>query len=370
MKYRAKQKAVLVLEDGAIFHGHASGHIGIATGEVCFNTGMTGYQEIFTDPSYAGQIMLTTNAHIGNYGVHKEEIESSSVKISGLICKDFNHHNSRPDSNSSLQDYFEKEKLVAICDVDTRALVRYIRDKGAMNAIISSAHTDIDLLKIELSKVPSMKGLELSSTVSTKTPYLFGKLNSSYKVAVLDLGIKTNILRCLAQRDCSLKVFPMHTSLEEMLLWNPDGFFLSNGPGDPSAMSETVYEVSKIINHNIPVFGICLGHQMIGISAGLKTFKMHNGHRGINHPVINLETGKGEITSQNHGFSISMDSLHDSKNVLLTHKNLNDNSVEGIRLKNRPCFSVQYHPESSPGPHDSRYLFDEFLTLVKAHKNN
>jgi carbamoyl-phosphate synthase small subunit len=215
-----------------------------------------------------------------------------------------------------------------------------------------------------------MEGLELSSTVSTKTPYLFGKPNSSYKVAVLDLGIKTNILRCLAQRDCFLKVFPMHTSLEEMLLWNPDGFFLSNGPGDPSAMSETVYEVSKIINHNIPVFGICLGHQMIGISAGLKTFKMHNGHRGINHPVINLETGKGEITSQNHGFSISMDSLHDSKNVLLTHKNLNDNSVEGIRLKNRPCFSVQYHPESSPGPHDSRYLFDQFLTLIKAHKNN
>jgi carbamoyl-phosphate synthase small subunit len=369
MKYRVKQKAVLILEDGAIFHGHAAGYIGTATGEVCFNTGMTGYQEIFTDPSYTGQIMLTTNAHIGNYGIHLDEIESSSIKISGLICKDFNNHNSRPSSNMSLQEYFENQKLVAICDLDTRALVRYIRDKGAMNAIISSTITDIDLLTSELSEVPTMEGLELSSTVSTQTPYLFGDQSSSYKVAVLDLGVKTNILRCLAQRDCFLKVFPIYTSIQEMLSWNPDGIFLSNGPGDPSAMPEVVSLVTNIIAQNIPVFGICLGHQMIGLSQGLKTFKMHNGHRGINHPVINLETGKGEITSQNHGFAISMDSVDESETVILTHKNLNDNSVEGIRLKGRACFSVQYHPESSPGPHDSRYLFDQFLTHIKTHKN-
>ena len=369
MKYQSKQKAILILEDGSIFHGHAAGLKGTATGEVCFNTGMTGYQEIFTDPSYAGQLMLTTNAHIGNYGAHGDEIESESVKISGLICKDFNDHNSRPASSMSLQEYFEKEGLVAICDVDTRALVRYVRDKGAMNAIISSDNSDIESLKTQLAKVPSMEGLELSSTVSTKDAYTFGNKNSTYKVAVLDLGVKRNILRCLAERDCFMKVFPMHTSIEDMLAWNPDGFFLSNGPGDPSAMPEVIAEVTKILDSGLPIFGICLGHQMIGLSSGLKTYKMHNGHRGINHPVFNLESGKGEITSQNHGFAISMESLEGHENIVLTHKNLNDNTVEGIRLKDRSCFSVQYHPESSPGPHDSRYLFDQFVESIKLYKN-
>jgi len=369
MKYQAKQKAVLLLEDGTIFHGNAAGLKGTATGEVCFNTGMTGYQEIFTDPSYTGQLMLTTNAHIGNYGVHDDEVESGSVKISGLICKDFNNHNSRPASSMSLQEYYEKEGLVAICNVDTRALVRYVRDKGAMNAIISSEITDIEFLKAELAKVPSMEGLELSSTVSTKEAYTFGDENADYRVAVLDLGVKRNILRCLADRGCFLKVFPMHTSMEDMLAWNPDGFFLSNGPGDPSAMPKVITEVTKILEAGLPIFGICLGHQMIGLSSGLTTYKMHNGHRGINHPVFNLETGKGEITSQNHGFSISMESLEGHDNIVLTHKNLNDNTVEGIRLKDRLCFSVQYHPESSPGPHDSRYLFDQFVDHIKTHKN-
>ena len=369
MKYQVKQKAVLLLEDGAIFHGYAAGLKGTATGEVCFNTGMTGYQEIFTDPSYTGQIMLTTNAHIGNYGVHKHEVESDSVKISGLICKDFNDHNSRVASSMSLQEYFEQESLVAICDVDTRALVHYVRDKGAMNAIISSDNLDIDFLKAELAKVPSMDGLELSSKVSTKEVYTFGDENAAIKVAVLDLGVKKNILRCLSDRGCLLKVFPMHTSMEDMLAWNPDGFFLSNGPGDPSAMPKVIAEVSKILEAGLPIFGICLGHQMIGLSSGLKTYKMHNGHRGINHPVLNLESGKGEITSQNHGFAISMDSLEGHDNIVLTHKNLNDNTVEGIRLKDRSCFSVQYHPESSPGPHDSRYLFDKFVNNIKMHKN-
>jgi len=367
MKYTTKQKAILLLEDGAIFYGHVAGLTGIATGEVCFNTGMTGYQEIFTDPSYKGQLMLTTSAHIGNYGTHEIEVESDGVKISGLICKDFNNHNSRPDSTMSLQDYFVKESIVAICDVDTRALVRYIRDKGAMNAIISSANMDVNYLTERLAKVPSMDGLELSSTVSTKSPYTFGNEDAAIRVAVLDLGVKKNILRCLADRGCYLKVYPSHTTLEEMLAWNPHGFFLSNGPGDPSVMPKVVAEVSKILNAGLPIFGICLGHQMIGLSSGLETYKMHNGHRGINHPVFNLESGKGEITSQNHGFAISMESLEGHDNVILTHKNLNDNTVEGIRLKDRSCFSVQYHPESSPGPHDSRYLFDQFITNITSH---
>jgi len=369
MKYQVKQKALLLLEDGTIFHGHAAGLKGMATGEVCFNTGMTGYQEIFTDPSYTGQLMLTTNAHIGNYGVHKDEVESDSVKISGLICKDFNNHNSRPDSSMSLQDYFEQEGLVAICDVDTRALVHYVRNKGAMNAIISSDNLDLDFLKAELAKVPSMDGLELSSTVSTKEAYTYGDENAAIKVAVLDLGVKKNILRSLSDRGCFLKVFPMHTSMEDMLVWNPDGFFLSNGPGDPSAMPKVIAEVTKVLDSRLPIFGICLGHQMICLSSGLTSYKMHNGHRGLNHPVFNLETGKGEITSQNHGFSISMESLEGHDNIALTHKNLNDNTVEGIRLKDRSCFSVQYHPEASPGPHDSRYLFDQFVNNIKSHKN-
>ena len=369
MKYQVKQKALLLLEDGTIFHGHAAGLKGMATGEVCFNTGMTGYQEIFTDPSYTGQLMLTTNAHIGNYGVHKDEVESDSVKISGLICKDFNNHNSRPDSSMSLQDYFEQEGLVAICDVDTRALVHYVRNKGAMNAIISSDNLDLDFLKAELAKVPSMDGLELSSTVSTKEAYTYGDENAAIKVAVIDLGVKKNILRSLSDRGCFLKVFPMHTSMEDMLVWNPDGFFLSNGPGDPSAMPKVIAEVTKVLDSRLPIFGICLGHQMICLSSGLTSYKMHNGHRGLNHPVFNLETGKGEITSQNHGFSISMESLEGHDNIALTHKNLNDNTVEGIRLKDRSCFSVQYHPEASPGPHDSRYLFDQFVNNIKSHKN-
>ena len=369
MKYQTKQKAVLLLEDGTIFYGNAAGLHGTATGEVCFNTGMTGYQEIFTDPSYTGQMMLMTNAHIGNYGIHKDEVESDCIKIAGLICKDFNDNKSRPGSTMSLQTYFEQERLVAICDVDTRALVRYVRDKGAMNAIVSSENLDINSLTALLAKVPSMEGLELSSTVSTKESYTFGVENASYKVAVLDLGVKKNILRCLADRACFLKVFPIHTSTDDMLAWNPDGFFLSNGPGDPSAMPKVIAEVGNILEAGLPIFGICLGHQMIGLSSGLTTYKMHNGHRGINHPVLNIETGKGEVTSQNHGFSISMESLKGHKNIILTHKNLNDNTVEGIRLKDRSCFSVQFHPESSPGPHDSRYLFDQFINNIKLHKN-
>ena len=369
MQYRQRKKAILLLEDGTVFHGFSAGKLGYATGELCFNTGMTGYQEVFTDPSYFGQLMITTNAHIGNYGVKKTEVESSEIRIAGLICKNLNPNFSRAAGDGNVNDYFINNDKVIITDVDTRAVVRHIRDKGAMNAIISNDETNLDTLKSILDKVPSMQGLELSSKVSTKDAYYFGNEQSTYKVAVLDLGIKTNILRCLAERDCYLKVFPIDTSYNELNSWNPDGFFLSNGPGDPSAMPEVIAEVTKILDSGLPIFGICLGHQMIGLSSGLKTYKMHNGHRGINHPVFNLESGKGEITSQNHGFAICMESLEGQENIVLTHKNLNDNTVEGIRLKDRSCFSVQYHPESSPGPHDSRYLFDQFVDHIKLNKN-
>ena len=365
MKYQKKKEAILVLEDGTIFYGKSAGSQGTATGELCFNTGMTGYQEVFTDPSYFGQLMITTNAHIGNYGANNQEVESDEMRISGLICKNFNQGFSRSKADLSLQEYFEKEKKVVISDVDTRSLVKHIRDKGAMNAIISNVNLDVNSLKEQLQKVPSMEGLELSSSVSTKEAYFVGDETSDLKVAVLDLGVKTNILRCLTERGCYLKVFPMHTSYEDMKSWSPDGFFLSNGPGDPSAMPEVIEEVKKITSDGKAVFGICLGHQALALSEGISTYKMHNGHRGINHPVQNLSSGKAEVTSQNHGFGISKEDILKNNNVEITHTNLNDDTVEGIKLVNKNCFSVQYHPESSPGPHDSRYLFDDFVNNIK-----
>lgn len=365
MKYQAKRDAIVLLKDGTVFYGKAAGAVGTATGEICYNTGMTGYQEVFTDPSYYGQMMVLTNAHIGNYGVNNEEVESSSVKISGFICRDLNDHHSRPLADSSLQEYFETEKIVAVSNIDTRALVSHVRETGAMNAIISTETTDIAELQKQLDKVPSMEGLELASKVSTEEAYFFGAEDAPFKVAVLDLGVKRNILNCLAERGCYLKVFPHDTKFEELQAWNPDGFFLSNGPGDPGIMTDVIDEVKKIIASDKPVFGICLGHQMMALASGLTTYKMHNGHRGINHGVLNLETNRAEVTSQNHGFAVSMDGLDKSENLILTHKNLNDQTVEGFRIKGKDCFSVQFHPESSPGPHDSRYLFDQFLTLLK-----
>ncbi|MGB0882360.1 MAG: glutamine-hydrolyzing carbamoyl-phosphate synthase small subunit, partial [Vicingaceae bacterium] len=345
-----------------------AGLIGTTTGEICFNTGMTGYQEIFTDPSYYGQIMTTTTAHIGNYGTTNKEVESDSVKIAGLVCKKFSEVFSRDAADTSLQQYFEDHNIVAISDVDTRMLVRHIRDKGAMNAIISSEIFDVDDLKKKLAEVPSMEGLELSSKVCTKEPYFIGEENAAHKVAVLDLGVKKNILRCLADRGCYLKVFPMNTSLEEMKAWNPDGFMLSNGPGDPSVMPQQIETVKHIVEAGLPVFGICLGHQILAISQGLTTSKMFNGHRGCNHPVMNLETGKGEITSQNHGFVVDYASAEGNDNIIVTHKHLNDDTLAGLRLKDRSVFSVQYHPEASPGPHDSRYLFDNFIANIVKNK--
>lgn len=364
MTYYTKLPAVLLLEDGTVYHGKAAGKIGTTTGEICFNTGMTGYQEVFTDPSYFGQIMVTTNAHIGNYGVHEEEIESGDIKIAGLVCKNFNIAFSRKQSDKSIQDYFQEENIVGISDVDTRSLVRHIRDKGAMNAIISSEILDLDTLKAKLSEVPSMAGLELSSQVSTKEPYFYGNEQGKYRVAVLDLGVKKNILRNFDDRDVYVKVFPAKTSFEEMEKWGADGYFISNGPGDPSAMPYAVETVKKALAADKPLFGICLGHQLLALANDIKTMKMFNGHRGLNHPVKNIIIDHCEVTSQNHGFGVVPDDVKNSDKVEITHLNLNDNSIEGIRVKNKKAFSVQYHPESSPGPHDSRYLFDQFVNFM------
>ena len=362
-------RALLVLEDGTVFNGKAIGAIGTTSGEIAFNTGMTGYQEIFTDPSYFGQILVMATSHIGNYGVHKDEVESEGIKLAGLITKKFSNVHSRIGSLGNAQDYLEKDKLVGICDVDTRRLVRHIRSCGAMNAIISSDNLDEDDLKERVKHTPSMQGLELSSKVTTKTSYEVGDKSSDTRVALLDLGVKRSIVSCLVERGCLVKVFPLETSFEEIMTWNPNGVMFSNGPGDPSVMTSTISLTKELINSGRPCFGICLGHQVISLSQGLKTKKMFNGHRGINHPVKNLISGKSEITSQNHGFVVTSDSLAESKTVELTHIHLNDNSVAGIRLKEKPVFSVQYHPEASAGPHDSRYLFDDFVELINEYKN-
>jgi carbamoyl-phosphate synthase small subunit len=365
MKVAQSQPAILLLEDGTVFRGKALGKIGTSGGEICFNTGMTGYQEIYTDPSYYGQVVVNTTSHIGNYGVmNGSEEESSSVKISGMVCNEFSPIHSRKTSDDSLQNYFEKANIVGISGVDTRQIVRHIREAGVMNCIISSEILDVEELKKELAKVPPMEGLELSSEVCTQEEYFLGNPEAEKKVAVLDLGVKTSILSNLTDRGCYLKVFPAKTTFEEMEKWNPDGYFISNGPGDPAVMPYAVETVKKIVDNDNPTFGICLGHQILAQASGLSTFKMKNGHRGLNHPVKNLITGLSEITSQNHGFAVKMEELEASENVELTHINLNDKSVEGIRRKDKPAFSVQHHPEASPGPHDSRYLFDNFVAML------
>jgi carbamoyl-phosphate synthase small subunit len=357
------QPAILVLQDGTVFKGTSIGAKGTASGEIAFNTGMTGYQEVFTDPSYFGQLLVMTTAHIGNYGVHETEVESEQVMISGLITKKFSNGYSRPSGVSSLQHLFEAQNKVGIADVDTRALVRHIRSKGAMNAIISSENLDVDSLKAQLAKIPDMNGLELSSNVATKEVYDAKpeQTEAKYRVALLDFGVKKNIIRCLTERGCHVRVFPLNATLDEINSFKPHGYMLSNGPGDPSAMPNSIALVKEVVSQNRPVFGICLGHQILGLSQGLKTEKMFNGHRGINHPIKNLLTGKGEITSQNHGFVITRESINAQSEIEVTHVHLNDNTIAGIALKTKPVFSVQYHPEASAGPHDARYLFDQFI---------
>jgi carbamoyl-phosphate synthase small subunit len=360
-----KIPAVLVLEDGTVCHGKAFGAIGTTAGEICFNTGMTGYQEVFTDPSYYGQILIMNTVHIGNYGVKDEDIESDGVKIRGLIGRNLEDQYSRKLARGSLDDYLKSNNIVSIEGVDTRALVTHIREKGAMNCIISSGITDVDSLKKKLKEVPNMDGLELASQVSTEKAYELGDPNSSIRIAVMDYGVKQHILHCMVDRGAHVKVFPAKTKMNELQQFKPSGYFISNGPGDPAAMDYAIDTVKEMLKEEKPVFGICLGHQLLALANGIRTFKMHHGHRGLNHPVKNLITGKCEITTQNHGFGVDPDAVKKAKDIEVTHVNLNDQSIEGIRLKNKPAFSVQYHPESTPGPQDSRYLFDDFIAMLK-----
>lgn len=366
MKHPSKKPALLLLEDGTTYYGKAAGSIGTARGEICFNTGMTGYQEIFTDPSYFGQIMVMATAHIGNYGMHRNEVESDAMKISGLVCKNFSSHTSRKGPVHPLQKEFEDEDLVGIQDVDTRAVVRHIRDKGAMNAIISSETLDVERLKKELQDVPEMEGLELSSQVSASEPYYHGDPQADHKVAVIDYGLKRNILRCLEERGCYLKVFPLKADHEEIMAWDPDGIVLTNGPGDPASMETEIRTIAQLMEAPLPLFGICLGHQLMALSQGFGTEKMHAGHRGINHPVIERQSHRDEITSQNHGFVVKKDDVEGAKEVDVSHVHLNDGTIAGLDHVKKNAFSVQYHPEASAGPHDPRYLFDRFIDRVRS----
>ncbi len=357
--------AVLLLADGSVFYGKPFGKIGTTTGEVCFNTGMTGYQEVFTDPSYYGQVLIMNNVHVGNYGVNLTDIESDSVKIKGLIGRNLEEQYSRKQATGSLNDYLIQNNIVSIEGIDTRTLVAHVRTKGAMNCIISSETDNVEELKSQLYLVPGMGGLELASKVSTKEAYEAGDKTSSIKIAVIDFGVKRNIVTCMTERGAHVKVFPATSTVAELNSFNPSGYFISNGPGDPAAMGYAINTVKDILKENKPVFGICLGHQLLALANGIPTFKMHHGHRGLNHPVKNVISGKCEITTQNHGFGVDKKSMMENSNLEVTHINLNDGSIEGIRMKNKPAFSVQYHPESFPGPHDSRYLFDEFIDMMK-----
>lgn len=357
--------AILLLADGHVFYGKAFGMPGTTTGEICFNTGMTGYQEVFTDPSYTGQVLIMNSVHIGNYGVKDSDVESSSVKIRGLICRNLEDQYSRMMAKGSLGEYLVANKIVAIEGVDTRALVAHIRTKGAMNCIISTEITDLDALKRELDACPNMDGLELASTVSTTEEYELGNPNSDVKVSVLDFGVKQHILQCLVDRGAHVRVHPAKTPFSRLQEFQPKGYFISNGPGDPAAMPYAIETVKAILDEAKPTFGICLGHQLLALANDIPTFKMHHGHRGLNHPVKNIITGQCEITTQNHGFGVDPEAVRKHPNVEITHVNLNDDSIEGIRLKHKPAFSVQYHPESTPGPHDSRYLFDQFVQMMQ-----
>jgi carbamoyl-phosphate synthase small subunit len=363
--------AILLLEDGSFFKGVAIGKIGYSVGEICFNTGMTGYQEIFTDPSYFGQIVITTHCHIGNYGTNLFESESEGCKIAGLVCRNFSTLASRSEIHQMLQDFLAHSNVVGIAGIDTRMLVRKIRKKGAMKAIISSDSSDISFLTSLLENSPQMEGNELASRVTTPQAYIIETTEKeNFSVAVIDFGVKKSILQHLARLGCKCGVFPATVSLTELKNFNPDGVLLSNGPGDPASMQYAIGLVQDLLNQNIPIMGICLGHQILGLALGAKTYKMHFGHRGLNHPVINLKTGVAEITSQNHGFALDAESLHNLKfPIEITHLNLNDKSIEGFEVKQKPFFSVQYHPEASPGPHDSHYLFRQFTDAMNLSKN-
>ena len=364
IKPKTKQHALLLLEDGTCFEGYGVGANGTASGEICFNTGTTGYQEIMTDPSYKGQIVAMTNVHIGNYGIKNTENQSQNLQISGLICRNFPEDFSRFQADQSLQNYLSNANLVAVSHIDTRRLVQHIRANGAMNSTISTQILDKTELMHTLQKIPNMEGLEMASLVSTPSFYAVGNPKSTFKVAVMDYGIKQNTLQCLIERGCFVGVFPHNTSFETLKTFEPHGVLLSNGPGDPATMKQEIEVIKQLLGDNIPIFGICLGNQLLGLACGCTTKKMKYGHRGINQPVKNLDTGLCEITSQNHGFGIDDDSLKNNLDLVATHINLNDHTIEGIKHRHKPAFAVQYHPEGSPGTHDSRYLFDKFVAML------
>lgn len=371
-----RPRAVLLLKDGTRFEGRAIGAIGTTVGEICFNTGMTGYQEIITDPSYTGQVMVLASPEIGNYGVRTGaagtldgENEGPRVSIAGLVVKKFSRTWSRPAGTGPLQDMLAAAGIPGISDIDTRKLVRHIRDHGAQNAIIDSTGLDEQALRQRLAEAPDMDGLELSSRVSTSSPYEAGPADAAHRVALLDFGIKLNSIRWLVDRDCLVRVFPMGTAVQEIMDWRPHGILLSNGPGDPGAMPDSVERVRELLGSGLPIFGICLGHQLLARCLGIGTLKMHHGHRGINHPVRNIITGKDEVTSQNHGFVVDREQAGKHPDVEITHLHLNDGSVAGMRLKDKPVFSVQHHPEAGPGPMDAQYLFDDFVSLMASRRD-
>lgn len=350
------------MEDGFTLEGTHFGAMTDSLGEIVFNTSMSGYQEVLTDPSYNGQIITMTYPMIGNYGVNEEDVESDRVQVAGFVVREYCKRHSNFRSVKSLGDYLIENGIPALEQVDTRKLTCYIRDKGALRGGIFMK-SDGAVEKV-LSQ-PSMSGLNLAKKVTTTAPYDFGSISSDRPlIAAIDFGIKTNILRLLVQMGFSVRVYPADTEFEEMMKDNVKGFFLSNGPGDPEAVAEGIETTRKIIESGLPCFGICLGHQILALALGGKTYKLKFGHRGANQPVKNVNNGRVEITSQNHGFAVDLDSMKDVSNVIVTHMNLNDNTAEGIRHSTKPLFSVQYHPESNPGPHDSRYLFQQFYDLV------
>ena len=361
-----KTPAILLLENGLHFKGFSFGAIGTAGGEVCFNTSMTGYQEILTDPSYRGQIVTMTSPQIGNYGVNPEDIESDRIQVQGFIVREASPIPSNYRSTQSLDDYLTQAGIVGIQGIDTRALTRILRDEGAMNGIISSDILELQLLKEKLGQIPSMEGQDLVKQVTCSSTWNWPMESDSkaYRVVALDFGIKYNILRQLTEHNCEVTVVPADTSIDDIFALNPDGIFLSNGPGDPEPVDYAIETVKKLAG-KLPIFGICLGHQILSLALGAKTYKLKFGHRGGNHPVKNLLTKQVEITSQNHGFAVDPDSLPDVFEI--THTNLNDNTLEGVRCAHIPAFSVQYHPEASPGPHDSRYLFKNFTDMMDTH---
>jgi carbamoyl-phosphate synthase small subunit len=356
-----------------VFEGVGFGAMEPSVGEIVFNTSMSGYQEIITDPSYAKQIIAFTHPHIGNTGINDEDNESDSIFASGIVIKDLPNHYSNWRATQSLESFLLSKRTIGISNIDTRALTSKLRDHGSLKACIAPGERgSLSSAKEALNQFGGLEGLDLAKEVSTKHSFSWDEgtwpnyqdVKNEKLIVAIDFGVKKNIIRCLNERNCLVKVFPYNVTLTEIQSFKPDGIMLSNGPGDPEPFDGINLAKSLIDFGKIPMFGICLGHQVIAIANGISTFKMHNGHRGINHPVKNLKTGLCEITSQNHGFGVNEDDIKKNKNVEVTHINLNDGTIEGIKLINKDCFSVQYHPESSPGPHDSRYLFDDFIHKV------